>query len=251
MNTPLKNLFRAGLACCAALAAFGAAELNIGVYQPSGVNGAVLPELLKPWAVAAGIRVTPLRPDDLRLNRFKNVDVFVVADAESHATVLNPDALERKAITDFVHAGGGYVGICAGCTLALDGNGLGLLPLKLASVYGLRRDAMPVKLQMTRLTQTILGDDRRFVDATFEAGPVLESNKKGSKLARRFNQVGMFWEAASAGTAPKNPLAFTPAIASSEFGSGRIVVFCIHPERTPGLEGWLPSALRWAACKKY
>ena len=250
MNTPLQNLRRAALAGCVALASFGAAELNIGVYQPSGVNGAILPELLKPWALAAGIRVTPLRPDELRLGRFKNVDVFVVADAESHSAVVNPDAIERRAILEFVHAGGGYVGICSGCTLALAGStGLGLLPLRPAVIYGLKREAMPVKLQMTRLTQTILGDDRKMVDASFEGGPVLEPDKKATKLVSRFNQVGLFWEAAGAATAKHNPLAFTPAIVTTEFGSGRVIVFNIHPERTVGLEGWLPNALRWAACK--
>ena len=250
MNTPLQNLRRASLACCTALAVCGAAELNVGVYQPGGVAAAVLPELLKPWALAAGIRVTPLHPEDLRAYKFKNVDVVVVADADSHSAVLNLDAAERKALTDFVHGGGGYVGICAGCVLALDGSaGLGLLPLQAASIYGLKKGALPVKLQMTRLTQTILGDDRRFVDATFDGGPVLEPNKKAAKQARRFNQVGLFWEASDVSSGKKNPLAFTPAIVTSEFGSGRVIGFCIHPERTVGLEGWLPSALRWASCR--
>ncbi len=250
MNTPLQNLRSAGLACCAALAVCGAAELNVGVYQPSGVAAAVLPELLKPWALAAGIRVTPLRPEDLRASKFQNIDVVVVADADSHTAAFNLDGAERKALTDFVHGGGGFVGICAGCVLALDsGTGLGLLPLKAANIYGLKKGALPVKLQMTRLTQTILGDDRRFVEATFDGGPVLEPNKKAAKQARRFDQVGLFWEANGAGTGKKNPLAFTPAIVTSEFGSGRVIGFCIHPERTVGLEGWLPSALRWAACK--
>jgi hypothetical protein len=250
MKIPLHKLLCAGLACGAVLASCRGGELNIGVYQPHGVNGAVLPELLKPWAIAAGIRVTPLRPDDLRLGKFKNVDVFVVADADSHTAVLNPDAVERKAITDFVHAGGGYVGICSGCTLALDGTtGLGLVPLKPANIYGLKKEPVPVKLQMTRLTQTVLGDDRKMVDAIFEGGPVLEPSKKAAKQSRRFNHVGLYWEAPEASTSRRNPLAFTPAIVTTEFGSGRVICFCMHPERTPGLEGWLPSALRWAAGK--
>lgn len=250
MNTPLQNLRRAGLVGTLVLAFTCAAELNVGVYQPAGAKAAVLPELLKPWALAAGIRVTPLTPDDLRAYKFKNADVVVFADAESHTATLNLDAAERKALTDFVHGGGGYVGICAGCVLALDSaTGLGLLPLKPVSVYGLKKDAVPVKLQMTRLTQTILGDDRRLVDASFENGPVLEANKKSAKLSRRFDQVGLFWEAAGVSSSKKNPLAFSPAIVTSEFGSGRVIGFCIHPERTTGLEGWLPSALRWAACK--
>ena len=249
MNTPLRNIGRAGLACCAMLAACGAAELNVGVYQPSGVTAAVLPELLKPWALAAGIRVAPLRPEDLRAYKFKNVDVVVFADADNHAAALNLDPAERKALSDFVHGGGGYVGICAGCLLALDGNGLDLLPLRATSVYGLKKEALPVKLQMTRLAQTILGDDRKFVDAAFEGGPILEPSKKAARQGRRFQQVGLYWEGAGAGTGKRNPLAFTPAIVTSEFGAGRVIGFCFHPERTVGLEGWLPGALRWAACK--
>lgn len=246
----MRNLRFAGLLGAVAIVFTCAAELNVGVYQPSGSKSVVLPELLKPWAVAAGIRVTPLTPDDLRGYKFKNADVVVFADADSHTAALSLDTTERKALTDFVHGGGGFVGICAGCILALDTpTGLGLLPLKSASVYGLKKEAVPVKLQMTRLTQTILGDDRRFVDAAFETGPVLEPNKKVAKQSRRYDQVGLFWEAPGATSAKRNPLAFTPAVVTSEFGSGRVIGFCIHPERTTGLEGWLPSALRWAACK--
>jgi len=99
-----------------------AAELNVGVYQPSGVTAAVLPELLKPWALAAGIRVAPLRPEDLRAYKFKNVDVVVFADADNHAAVLNldPASARRSRISCMARR---LCGICAGCLLALDGNG--------------------------------------------------------------------------------------------------------------------------------
>ncbi|MCX7009347.1 MAG: hypothetical protein NTY53_19225, partial [Kiritimatiellaeota bacterium] len=204
MNTISKFFLRVGLAALATAPLCFGAGVSVGVYQPNGVNAAVLPELLKPWAAAAGITVTILKPEDVRMGKFKNVDVLAVADADSHTATLNPDADERKAIQAFVFAGGGYIGICGGCTLALDSNaGLGLLPLQPASVYGLKRGPVPVKLQMTKLTQTILGDDRKFVDATFEDGPVLEAHKH-HKLPRRFDHIGLFWEANGVGTAKKN-----------------------------------------------
>lgn len=250
MNTLLKFMFMGWLAVLLATSRCLGAGVSVGIYQPGSINAAVLPELLKPWAAAAGLTVVVLKPEDIRMGRFKNVDVLAVADADSHTAALNPDSEERRAIQGFVFAGGGYIGICGGCTLALDSNaGLGLLPLKPASVYGLKRGGTPVKLQMTKLTQTILGDDRKFVEATFEEGPVLEIHKQ-RKQPRRFDHVGLFWEANGAGSGKKNPLAFTPAVVSCDYGKGRVVGFCIHPERTTGCEGWLPNAIRWAAGKK-
>ena len=225
-----------------------AAELNVGVYQPSSVAAAVLPELLKPWALSTGIRVTPLRDADLRNGKLKSLDVLAVADADSHTASLTFDTAGKKAILDFVYAGGGYVGICAGCTVALNtSSGLGLLPIAPASASGLKHGALPVKLQMTRSTMTVLHDDRKMVPATFDGGPVLDVKKQAKQT--QLDVVGLFWEATSANTGKKNPLAFSPAVITSEVGKGRVVGFCIHPERAPGLEGWLPSALRWAAHK--
>ena len=231
------------------VAALGnAVELNVGVYQPASVAAAVLPELLKPWALSAGIRVTPLRDADLRNGKLKQLDVLAVADAESHTAALAFDAAGKKAILDFIRAGGGYVGICAGCTAALNtSSGLGLLPIGLSSTSSLKHGSIPVKIQMTRSTMTVLHDDRKMVPATFDGGPVLDV-KKQSKQAQ-LDVVGLFWESTSANNGKKNPLAFSPAILTSEVGKGRVVGFCIHPERAPGLEGWLPSALRWAAHK--
>jgi len=245
----LQFLFWAGWLGSTVVSSRGmAGELNVGVYQPAGVTAAVLPELLKPWAMAAGIRVTPVRDADLHRGKLKGLDVLAVADAESHTATLTFDASGKKAILDFVHAGGGYVGICAGCTAALNTfSGLGLLPIAPTATANLKRGPLPVKLQMTRSCMTVLHDDRKMVPATFDGGPLLNV-KKQTKQAQ-FDVVGLFWEAPTDGSGKNNPLIFSTAILTSEAGRGRVVGFCIHPERTPGLEGWLPSALRWAARK--
>lgn len=248
MNVSIRFGFLLGLAALSAMPRCWGAGVNVGVYQPAGFTVGVLPELFKPWAAAAGFNVIVLKPEDVRAGKFLNADVLVVADADSHTAAIRPDSDEKKAMQGFVAAGGGYIGICGGCSLALDSDtGLALLPLKPVSAYSLKKGPQQVKLQMTRLTQTVLGDDRKFVDATFDGGPVMELSKH-KKLPRRFDQVGLFWEAAGASTSSrKNPLAFTPAVVTCDFGKGRVVGFSIHPERTAGCESWLPNALRWAA----
>lgn len=250
MNTSAALRRLVALALGLVLPACQGADINIGVYQPAGFTTGVLPELFKPWAATAGFHVLVLKPEDVRAGKFQNADVLVVADADSHTAAIRPDTEEKKAMQAFVAAGGGYLGICGGCTLALDTDaGLGLLPLKSVSAYSLKKGPQQVKLQMTRLTQTILGDDRKFVDAIHEGGPVMEQSKH-KKLPRRFDMVGLFWEAAGASTSSrKNPMAFTPAVVTSDYGKGRVIGFSIHPERTAGCESWLPSALRWAAAR--
>jgi len=222
-------------------------ELRVGIYQPNGQGGPVLPELFKPWTLTAGIHVTPLRPEDVRTGKLKTVEVLAVADAGSHTATLAFDAVERRAIQDFVRGGGGYVGICAGCTAAMAGSaGLGLLPIAPPPANGMKRGPFAVRLQMTRLTLSVLNDDRRFVNAVYEDGPIFDL-KKQQKNAQ-FDPIGLFWEIIGTGN-KKSPLTLTPAVITSAFGQGRAMGFCIHPERTPTLEGWLPSALRWAAKK--
>jgi len=247
------SIFRriVGLALLAAAPlCLGGTGVSVGVYQPEGLNATVLPELFKPWAASAGLRVTPLKSEDICSGHLKNVDVLAIADAGSHSAAMNLSAAAKKAIQSFVQAGGGYIGVCAGCTLALDNSaGLGLLPLKSANPAGLKRGSLPMRLQMTRQGQNVLNDDRKFLEATFDGGPVLEISKN-PKSPHHFEPIGLFWEVNGAGAAKKNPLVFTPAVVIADCGNGRVVGFCIHPERTPGLEGWLPSAIRWAARKK-
>jgi len=78
------------------------------------------------------------------------------------------------------------------------------------------------------------------VDAAFEGGPILEPARR-RPAGRRFQQSGCIGKV-PVPNGKRNPLAFTPAIVTSEFGAGRVIGFCIHPERTTGLEGWLPGA---------
>ncbi len=250
MNATSTLGFVMSLAVLSALPRCWGAGVNVAVYQPAGFTTAVLPELFKPWAAAAGFNVIVLKPEDVRAGKFQNADVLLVADADSHTAAIRPDADEKKALQSFVAAGGGYIGICGGCALALDSDtGLALLPLRQVSAYSLKKGPQQVKLQMTRLTQTILGDDRKMVEATFEGGPVMEPHKH-KKQPRRADIVGLFWEAAGASTsARKNPMAFTPAVITCDYGKGRVVGFSIHPERTAGCESWLPNAIRWAAVK--
>jgi hypothetical protein len=47
--------------------------------------------------------------------------------------------------------------------------------------------------------------------------------------------------------APPGIMKGTTAIARGRFGKGRVVCFSPHPEKTPGREESLQSAVRWAA----
>jgi glutamine amidotransferase-like uncharacterized protein len=178
-----------------------------------------------------------------RLGRF-DVIIFPGGGGHRQANALGYDG--RRAVRDFVHSGGGYVGICAGAFLATAGYewSLGLVNTRTLTGdrdmpgAGIRpmaeRGAGTVRIELTREGRALFADRPGLIDVSFSGGPVFLGQVRDDlppcvPLAYYRTEVALY--APQRGT-----MIDTPSILAARYGAGRVVAISPHPEATSGLE---------------
>jgi glutamine amidotransferase-like uncharacterized protein len=178
-----------------------------------------------------------------RLDRF-DVIIFPGGGGRRQAMALGTEG--RRSVQDFVRAGGGFVGICAGAFLATAGYdwSLGLVNTKTLTGerdmpgVGIRsmaeRGAGSVRIELTSGGRAVFCDRDRPIDVAFSGGPIFigpvrEDLPPCLPLAYYRTEVALY--APQRGT-----MIDTPAILAAKFGAGRVVAISPHPEITSGLE---------------
>jgi glutamine amidotransferase-like uncharacterized protein len=178
-----------------------------------------------------------------RLARF-DVLIFPGGRAHKQADALGENA--RRAVKDFIRAGGGFVGICAGGFLAsaqYDWS-LGLVNTRILTgdqeIPGVGKRSLAdrgpgtVQIELTADGQSIFGARAAPFDVSFSGGPIFLGPKRDDlapaiPLAYYSTEVSNY--AAQRGT-----MIGTPAIFAARFGAGRVVAISPHPESTKGAE---------------
>ncbi len=102
-----------------------------------------------------------------------------------------------------------------------------------------------VKMELTDAGREILGDMSGLLDVGYANGPILSSAGRDDvpdfvPLAFFRTEIGL-WEP------QEGTMIDTPAIAASEFGTGRAIAISPHPEGTAGLESLVQRAVTWVA----
>ena len=79
----------------------------------------------------------------------------------------------------------------------------------------------------------------------FENGPLLGPGEKDD--IDDYEPLATYETEMRKNDAPPGVMKGTTAIARGKFGKGRVVCFGPHPEKTPGREPFLQSAVKWAS----
>jgi hypothetical protein len=122
---------------------------------------------------------------------------------------------------------------------------LGVLDAQVIDGAHWARGEGDVKLRLTSAGQTALQPEKETCTIHFENGPLLGPGKKGD--IEDYEPLATFESEMRKNDAPPGIMKGTTAIARGKFGRGRVVCFSPHPEKTPGLEAFLQSAVTWAA----
>jgi hypothetical protein len=149
-------------------------------------------------------------------------------------------------VGEFVRAGGGYIGICAGSYLACKGFswGLGIINAKTPSPKWQRGRGL-VKIELNDQGRAILGDIRGETDWRYGNGPLLVP--AGAADLPPFEVLASFRTEFAEHGSPKGIMINSPAVIRSTFGKGRVLCISPHPEQTEGLETVIPHAVAWVA----
>lgn len=221
--------------------------IRVALYADKGATMKSLPEVLKSLPESAGFEVTKVTAAEIRSGVLAKCDVLICPGGSGSGEGENLGQEGRERIREFVKGGGGFIGICAGAYLASIEYpwSLGLLNAHVLDRPHWDRGQGDVQLKISSAGRDALRADQETCTIHFENGPLLgPGNKDG--LAD-YEVLAAFDSEINENGAPKGAMKGTTAIARSTFGKGCVVCFSPHPEKTPGREPFLQSAVRWAA----
>lgn len=153
----------------------------------------------------------------------------------------------RDEIRRFVRHGGGYLGICAGAYLASADYdwSLHILDARVLDRQHWARGTGSVEMRLDEEACRLLGCDRPVVSVYYGQGPLLAP--AGKDDIPDYDELAVYQTEIAKNGAPEGVMKGTTAAAAGTFGQGRVLCFSPHPEKTAGLEHFIPAAVRWAA----
>lgn len=178
-------------------------------------------------------RILPVCPEDIRdsvLDGAAGV-MFPGGSGKAIAKALQPEGVEK--VRDFVAAGGGYYGVCAGAYFANSGlkEYAALMPLKHHQPW--RKGKGMLQVTLTEEGKKLLGNEFAEFETRYNCGPVF-TEMTGPLPGSPQKPVKVLANFSSAVTDRKgmtrNEMLGTPAILSGQWGNGRVITVSPHPE---------------------
>lgn len=221
-------------------------SIRVGIYRGPGVGGSGPGELEKALEAGKG-RFTPrfLTPEEVRGGALDRLDLVIFPGGSGSRQAEGLGADGREKVRRFVEAGGGYIGICAGCYLACENFSwsLKILDAKTKSSKW-KRGVKMLDLGLAPDGRELLGAKEDTVTVKYANGPVMEP--AGSAELPDYTTLAIFKTETAENDTPKGIQIDSPAILTGTFGKGRVVGISPHPEQTEGMKTFVPRLIEWA-----
>jgi predicted deacylase len=234
-------------------------RIQVALYDAGGTGGQGAGNLVRILESGSAFTLHHVGPAEIRGGALDPFDVLIVpgGSGSKEAAAIGKDGCQ--AIREFVEAGGGYVGICAGAFLATAKYdwGLGLVNAKTFTgnreIPGVGVKSMwfrgtgNVKMELSDEGREVLGDLPGPVELRYANGPIL--SPAGKENLPEYVPLAFFRSEISKYEPQEGTMIDTPAIVASQYGRGRVVAVSPHPEATAGLESLVERAVSWAGGK--
>ena len=174
----------------------------------------------------------------------KNIDVLFIPGGSGKREALSLTTEGQNKVKDFVHNGGIYLGVCAGCYLASCARPeyLGLFPMTTADKEHWRRGKAKLPIEFTHLGMEIFGVKQPDSEVIYHNGPVLKA------FANYKNQIIPLCYFRGEIVAPKGKVGVmvnAPAMVLARYGYGLVLGISPHPEATADLATIELHAIHW------
>ena len=223
--------------------------VRVAVFVDQGVGTDGAEALIARLTKAPELKVDRIKAADVVAGRLAEFDVVLHPGGSGggQGKALGEDG--REKVRDFIRKGGGYVGICAGAYLASCDYpwSLHILDAKVIDKAHWARGNGEVEVSLTPTARALLGFDSERKKIIYWQGPLLAP--AGDPDVPDYELLGTFESEIAQKGAPTGVMIGTTAIASGRFGSGRVLCFSPHPEKTPGEEGAVIKALLYTSGK--
>ena len=224
------------------------ARTRVAIYKDSGSSTRGPVNIEKCLQDQPDFSYAFVKAEDIRGGALAHYDVVVLPGGGAAAASKALGEEGRQAIVNFVKAGGGYLGVCAGAYLATCRKTGDLALLNAYPAGGGFGDGM-TRIRLTDEGRKMFGTKDELVDVYYANGPLLAPAE--DKNLPAFTPLALFETELPKKTPPDLVVKGKVAAACAPYGKGRVFCFSPHPERpeSTGLQYYIRRALHWAAGK--
>ena len=220
-------------------------KLIAALYEGKGTGGAS-EKLLNLLERQSNLKIRSVNEQDIREGTLADCRLLIQPGGGGGVQGRALGEEGRQKIREFVAAGGGYVGICAGAYLATCEYewSLNILDAKIVDRKHWDRGFGTVKLSLTPNGREFFGVDREQLSIYYHQGPLLAPADNPD--VPDYDNLAKFETGVSKNGAPPGVMRGCTAIAAGTYHKGRVICFSPHPELTKGQEHLLERAIQWA-----
>lgn len=217
--------------------------VTVAVLEAPGVGEEALASAVAAIDGARGMQARRVTPDEVRTGALDGaaVALFTGGRGSVQGRMLGEDGRER--VRAFVRGGGGYVGICAGAYMALQGSAefhkIGIVAGRHATGDAWIRGIAPIRVAPRDGTAAL---ELHYANGPLIAPEAIAGIAPFVALASFDGEVYLDEQGTHAGE-----MRGMPAVVASSLGRGRIVLFSPNPTLEPAHPELLIRALRFAA----
>jgi hypothetical protein len=221
-----------------------AGAIDIAIYKGPGTSTSRT-ELLKALGTEPRFQLHDVTVDDIRGGKLAGMEVLIHPGGSGGGQGRALGEEGRQAVREFVEAGGGYVGVCAGAYLATCDYewSLHILDAKVIDRQHWARGFGTVEITLSDKGRELLDVTESRLPIYYHQGPLLAPAEKPD--VADYDPLATFHTEIAKNGAPKGVMPGTTAIAPGSHHKGR--VFCFSPEKTEGQEPLLVRAVWWTA----
>ena len=240
-------LFLAAASCLGSRVSADDAPLRLAVYVGEGTRSAGVFRWIDLTARARGTEAVPVDAAAIKADALKGMDVLVVPGGRSVIMSRSLGDVGRAKVKAFVERGGGYVGTCAGCCLAMESskghpNMLNMIPFTFGEQGG--QDVADLLVRFNARAEALAGIKKGKRRVKFSLGPVLIPSLPVDKA--EVEVVATYASDINAsGASPRRSMAGQAVAVAGTFGKGRLFVMGVHPEVDVADHGILRGAFKY------
>ena len=232
-----------------ALLSSAAEKINVGMYADFGTRGGGVMGWAKILSNSPEINLILIDVNDIRSGKLKDCDVFIMPGGLTgdEYRALGPEGCQ--AVRKYVAEGGSYIGICAGCGLAMNLKNIGLGLVNCGNYLNTDRGQATLLVRVNNDGANMLGVKPGVYGIQYAGGPIPDFSKsvkdwdgKHTILATYEASLGKKYTRKSRVTKDgkktvvvknfKHTLMYDyPAVVFATYGKGKVLISGPHPEK--------------------
>jgi hypothetical protein len=226
-------------------------KIRVAIYEDDGGGETGVVNVEKSLSDTSQFITSRVDAAKIRSGILRSFDVVVQAGGRGSKQAAALQSAGVDSIREFVGTGGGYLGICAGAYLSTVQYpwSLGILNADVVDRDHWNRGSGMVRIRLTEAGRKFFGTtDTNSFEVQYGQGPLLtQSDRPG---LHPYNELAVYETEIAENGALEGAMPGTTAMASGEFGLGRVVAVSPHPEKSEKLRPMISAMVKWLAVRR-